>query len=99
MPPSPKGWTRASCGDLPLRHGPKAEPAGDVLFSGPASQAALQARQLLADQHDVAAELWSVTSYKPCARRPSRSSATTACIFRGAPGPYVSEALANAEGP
>ncbi|MGH9164116.1 MAG: pyruvate dehydrogenase (acetyl-transferring), homodimeric type, partial [Acidimicrobiales bacterium] len=35
-----------------------------VVFSGSASQAALQARDLLAADHDVAAELWSATSYK-----------------------------------
>jgi pyruvate dehydrogenase E1 component len=35
-----------------------------ILFSGSASQAALEAQRLLADAHDVAAELWSVTSYK-----------------------------------
>ncbi len=35
-----------------------------VLFSGTASQAAIKARELLAEHHDVAVELWSVTSYK-----------------------------------
>ncbi len=35
-----------------------------ILFSGTASQAAIEARDLLAEQHDVAAELWSATSYK-----------------------------------
>ena len=35
-----------------------------ILFSGTASQAALEAQRLLAADHDVAAELWSATSYK-----------------------------------
>nr|MDQ2728927.1 pyruvate dehydrogenase (acetyl-transferring), homodimeric type [Actinomycetota bacterium] len=35
-----------------------------LLFSGSASQAALEARELLAEHHDVAVELWSATSYK-----------------------------------
>ncbi len=35
-----------------------------ILFSGTAQGAAREAQQLLADHHDVAAELWSVTSYK-----------------------------------
>ncbi len=35
-----------------------------ILFSGTACQAALEAQRLLAADHDVAAELWSATSYK-----------------------------------
>ncbi|HVF32660.1 MAG TPA: pyruvate dehydrogenase (acetyl-transferring), homodimeric type [Acidimicrobiales bacterium] len=35
-----------------------------ILFSGSAYGAALEAQRLLAEHHDVAAELWSVTSYK-----------------------------------
>jgi pyruvate dehydrogenase E1 component len=35
-----------------------------ILFSGPAWLAASEARDLLAEHHDVAAELWSATSYR-----------------------------------
>jgi len=35
-----------------------------ILFSGSAQGAAREAQQLLAEHHDVGAELWSVTSYK-----------------------------------
>ena len=35
-----------------------------LLASGPAMLAALEARRLLADRHDVGAELWSATSYQ-----------------------------------
>lgn len=35
-----------------------------ILFSGPANQAARQAQAMLAEYFGVAAELWSVTSYK-----------------------------------
>ncbi|MDQ3944082.1 MAG: pyruvate dehydrogenase (acetyl-transferring), homodimeric type, partial [Actinomycetota bacterium] len=35
-----------------------------ILASGTAMQAACEARQLLMDQHDTAAEVWSATSYK-----------------------------------
>ena len=35
-----------------------------ILFSGSAQGAARDARDLLAEHHDVSAELWSVTSYK-----------------------------------
>ena len=38
--------------------------AATVLFSGTAHSAAREAQRLLAEHHDVAAELWSVTSYK-----------------------------------
>jgi pyruvate dehydrogenase E1 component len=35
-----------------------------ILASGTMMQAALEAQQLLAERHDVAAEVWSATSYK-----------------------------------
>jgi pyruvate dehydrogenase E1 component len=35
-----------------------------ILFSGPANLAAREAQRMLAEHHDVSAELWSVTSYK-----------------------------------
>jgi pyruvate dehydrogenase E1 component len=71
-----------------------------ILFSGTASQAAIEAQRLLADEHDVAAELWSATSYKALREdalsverwnrlHPTMHDRT----------PYVSEALADAQGP
>jgi pyruvate dehydrogenase E1 component len=71
-----------------------------ILFSGTASQAALEAQRLLALEHDVAAELWSVTSYKALREdalsverwnrlHPSMHDRT----------PYVTEALGDARGP
>jgi pyruvate dehydrogenase E1 component len=71
-----------------------------ILFSGTASQAALEAQALLAADHDVAAELWSATSYKAL-----REDALAAERWnRLHPGqqprtPYVTEALAGSEGP
>ncbi len=41
-----------------------AETRATILFSGPANLAARQAQQELAEHYGVAAELWSVTSYK-----------------------------------
>jgi pyruvate dehydrogenase E1 component len=38
--------------------------AATILFSGSAQGAAREAQDLLAEHHDVSAELWSVTSYK-----------------------------------
>jgi pyruvate dehydrogenase E1 component len=71
-----------------------------ILFSGTASQAALEAQRLLAADHDVGAELWSVTSYKSLREEalgverhnrlhPHQPAAT----------PYLSSVLAGAEGP
>jgi pyruvate dehydrogenase E1 component len=38
--------------------------AGRILASGTAMLAALEAQQMLSDQHDVGVEVWSATSYK-----------------------------------
>ena len=71
-----------------------------ILFSGSASQAALEARQLLAENHDVAAELWSATSYKAL-REEALATERHNRLHPGEPPrtPFVTEALGNAEGP
>jgi pyruvate dehydrogenase E1 component len=74
--------------------------AATILFSGTAQAAAREAQQLLAEHHDVAAELWSVTSYKSL-----RENALAAERFnRLHPNglrrvPYVAEALTECAGP
>jgi pyruvate dehydrogenase E1 component len=71
-----------------------------IVFSGTASQAALQAQALLADHHDVGAELWSATSYKAL-----REDALTVERWnRLHPTlqprtPYITESLSAAAGP
>ncbi|HKY77472.1 MAG TPA: pyruvate dehydrogenase (acetyl-transferring), homodimeric type [Acidimicrobiia bacterium] len=72
-----------------------------IVASGTAMQAAEEARRLLAEHHDVAAELWSATSWKSLredalsAERWNRLHPTEAPRV-----PYVSEALgANGGGP
>jgi pyruvate dehydrogenase E1 component len=71
-----------------------------ILFSGAASSSAIQAQHLLADSHDVAAELWSATSYKAlredalAAERWNRLHPT-----EPAHTPYITDALTDAEGP
>jgi len=71
-----------------------------ILFSGTASQAAREAVALLAAEHDVAAELWSATSYKAL-----RDDALSVERWnRLHPGlqprvPYVTEALGGGDGP
>jgi pyruvate dehydrogenase E1 component len=71
-----------------------------ILFSGSASQAALEAQRLLAEQHDVGAELWSATSYKAL-REEALATERHNRLHPSEPPrtPFVSEALANADGP
>lgn len=71
-----------------------------VLFSGSASQAASEAQRLLAEDHDVAAELWSATSYKALREDALRSERYNR-LHPGEPvrTPYVTAALSGAEGP
>ncbi|HET7722412.1 MAG TPA: pyruvate dehydrogenase (acetyl-transferring), homodimeric type, partial [Acidimicrobiales bacterium] len=71
-----------------------------LLFSGTAWRAASEAQQLLAEHHDVAAELWSATSYKAL-REDALSIERWNRLHPGeAPRtPYLTEQLADAEGP
>ena len=71
-----------------------------VVFSGTAQGAAREAARLLAEDHDVAAELWSATSYKAL-----REEALTATRWNrlhpteAARTPFVTSALSGAPGP
>ncbi|MEA2704770.1 MAG: pyruvate dehydrogenase component, partial [Actinomycetota bacterium] len=71
-----------------------------ILFSGTAQAAAREAQQLLAEHHDVAAQLWSVTSYKAL-----REDALEAVRWNRlhptglARTPYLTEVLADTQGP
>ncbi len=81
------------------------EPAGSgrsatILFSGPAWQAAMEARALLASEWGVSADAWSVTSYKALredgleVERWNRLHPTSAPRV-----PYVTRALSDVAGP
>jgi pyruvate dehydrogenase E1 component len=71
-----------------------------ILFSGSASQAALEAQQLLAEEHDVAAELWSATSYKALREDALSVERWNRLHPELQPRtPYVTEALEDAAGP
>ena len=71
-----------------------------ILFSGTGSQAAIEAQRLLAADHDVSAELWSVTSYKElrenalAVERHNRLHP-----HQRAQTPYITDVLAGADGP
>ncbi len=102
MPPKPDGADDGIIKGLyrfaPAPQGPSRK--ATILFSGTASQAALQAQQLLAADHDVAAELWSATSYK--ALREDALSVERWNRLHPTMTPrrcYVAEALSEAPGP
>ncbi|HEX4863426.1 MAG TPA: pyruvate dehydrogenase (acetyl-transferring), homodimeric type, partial [Acidimicrobiales bacterium] len=102
MPPKPDG---ADDGILRGLYKYSAAPKGQarkatILFSGTACQAALEAQQLLAEHYDVAAELWSATSYKAL-REDALSVERWNRLHPGLQPrtPYVTEALAGASGP
>ncbi len=71
-----------------------------ILFSGPASQAAIEAQDLLAKHHDVSAELWSVTSYKRL-RADALDVERRNRLSPGTPPktPVVTHKLSDSEGP
>jgi len=108
MPPMPEGaeaWGSVEEGILkgiyrfaPAPRGPARR--ATILFSGTAQAAAREAQQHLAEHHDVAAELWSVTSYKAL-----REDALAAVRWNRlhpsnlARRPYVAEVLADSEAP
>jgi pyruvate dehydrogenase E1 component len=102
MPPKPEGVDDGILRGLyrfaPAPQGPSRR--ATLLFSGSASQAALQAQELLAQHHDVAAELWSVTSYKALREEALEVERYNRLHPSEPPRtPFVSQALANAEGP
>jgi pyruvate dehydrogenase E1 component len=71
-----------------------------VLFSGTAQGAAREAQRLLAADHDVAVELWSATSYKALREDALSAERWNRLHPTDTPRtPYVTEALAAAEGP
>jgi len=71
-----------------------------ILFSGPAWQAAMQARELLASEWGVSAEAWSVTSYKALREDGLEVERWNRLHPASTPRvPYVTRALADAAGP
>jgi pyruvate dehydrogenase E1 component len=102
MPPMPEGAGEGILRGLyrfaPAPEGPSRK--ATIVFSGTAQKAAREAQELLAAEHDVAAELWSATSYKALREdalsverwnrlHPTESPRT----------PYVTEMLSGASGP
>ncbi|HET9059761.1 MAG TPA: pyruvate dehydrogenase (acetyl-transferring), homodimeric type [Acidimicrobiales bacterium] len=102
MPPKPEGVDEGILKGLyrfaPAPEGPSRKVT--ILFSGSASQAALEAQKILAENHDVAAELWSATSYK-LLREEALDCDRWNRLHPGEPArtPFVTQTLGNAEGP
>ncbi|MEO8265418.1 MAG: pyruvate dehydrogenase (acetyl-transferring), homodimeric type [Ilumatobacteraceae bacterium] len=71
-----------------------------ILASGTAMLAALEAQRLLSDEHDVAADVWSATSYKQL-RDDALSAERWNRLHPTNPPrrPYVAEVLADTNGP
>jgi len=82
-----------------------AAPAGakrraTIVFSGSAQAAAREAQELLATRHDVAAELWSATSFKALREDALGVERWNRLHPTETPrAPYVTECLGSAEGP
>jgi pyruvate dehydrogenase E1 component len=102
MPAKPDGVDEGIVKGLyrfaPAPEGPSRK--ATIIFSGSASQAVLEAAEVLAADHDVAAELWSATSYKALredalsVERWNRLHPTS-----DPQTPYVTAALSSAAGP
>jgi pyruvate dehydrogenase E1 component len=102
QPPMPPGAEEGILRGI-YRFAPAPEGPGrraTILFSGSACGAALEAQRLLAEHHDVAVELWSVTSYKALREDALRAERWNR-LHPGRPPrtPYITEALSRAEGP
>jgi pyruvate dehydrogenase E1 component len=102
MPAMPAGVEEGIIRGL-YRYRPAAEQRShraQILASGTAMLAAFEAQRRLAEDHDVAADVWSATSYKQlhddalAAERWNRLHPTAAPRQ-----PFVAQALAQAEGP
>ena len=82
------------------RRGEGAGPKAQILASGVLMPEALRAQEMLADEWDVAADVWSVTSWGEL-RRDGVECERQALLDPGAdaPTPYVAKILADAAGP
>ncbi|HET7487488.1 MAG TPA: pyruvate dehydrogenase (acetyl-transferring), homodimeric type [Acidimicrobiales bacterium] len=102
MPPMPEGVEEGIVRGLYRFQAAPEGPArrATVLFSGTAAGAAREARDLLAEHHDVAVELWSATSYKAL-REEALDAVRWNRLHPGQPPrtPWVTAALDETDGP
>lgn len=99
---SPDGAPKASQARGRARRANQPGPSrkASILFSGTAWQAAMQAREILASEWNVAAEAWSVTSYKAL-REEALSAERWNRLHPGEPAkvPLVTRVLSESDGP
>jgi pyruvate dehydrogenase E1 component len=102
MPAMPSGVEEGILRGLYLYRGAvqQAKHRAQLFGSGPTVLAALRAQELLASRFDVAADVWSVTSYQQL-RSEALSTERWNRLHPGEPPrvPYLTRALANATGP
>ena len=101
MPAMPEGSREGIIrGMYRLKPAPaKGKHAAQLLGSGPILRNVLAAQKLLAEKYDIAAEVWSVTSYGEL-RREALELEGHALKFPGeARTPYVTDCLESGEGP
>jgi pyruvate dehydrogenase E1 component len=80
--------------------GPKKKHKVQIWASGPMVQTALQAQELLANEYDVSADIWSVTSYQQLYRDGRAVERHNRLHPDQKPKvPYVAQAMAHASGP
>jgi pyruvate dehydrogenase E1 component len=102
MPAMPEGSEAGILGGLYVFRPAEEERShrAQILGSGTAMLAALEAQKLLAEHHDVAADVWSVTSYPVLRDEALEAERWNRLHPTEAPRtPFVTSALAGAEGP
>ncbi|HEX9775989.1 MAG TPA: pyruvate dehydrogenase (acetyl-transferring), homodimeric type [Actinomycetota bacterium] len=101
MPPMPDGALDGIVRGLYRFAGaPDGGREASIVFSGTAWRAASEAQQILAERYDVAADLWSATSYKALREDALSAERWSRLHPDEAPRvPYVAEALGERTGP
>ena len=81
MPAMPGRRRKASCAAcIKFQAAAKGKAKVQLFGSGPILNEALRAQDMLAEKYGVAADVWSVTSYKELRRDALHASAGTGCI-------------------
>jgi pyruvate dehydrogenase E1 component len=101
MPPMPEGCREGILkGVYRYRASDKGKAVIQLFGSGPILNEAVRAQQILAEKYDIAADVWSVTSYNEL-RRDALEAERWNRLHPGLPEkkPYILQALDGAEGP
>jgi pyruvate dehydrogenase E1 component len=101
MPPMPEGVTEGILkGIYRLKAAQNGKAKLQLFGSGPILNEALRAQQILAEKYEIAADVWSVTSYNELRRDALQVERWNRLHPDQEPRrPYIAEALEGAEGP